>query len=47
MAIPGYQGYIPSVKAEGFHGKRYSEHTKDVLTKDNVDERNFFLASTG
>ena len=47
MAIPGYKGYIPAVKAEAFVGKRYSEMTRDVLTKEKIDDKEQILSSTG
>eukprot|EP00349_Pseudokeronopsis_sp_Brazil_P001834 CAMPEP_0202956802 /NCGR_PEP_ID=MMETSP1396-20130829/1303_1 /ASSEMBLY_ACC=CAM_ASM_000872 /TAXON_ID= /ORGANISM="Pseudokeronopsis sp., Strain Brazil" /LENGTH=74 /DNA_ID=CAMNT_0049673993 /DNA_START=96 /DNA_END=320 /DNA_ORIENTATION=+ len=47
MAIPGYKGYIPGVKAEPAVGKRFSEQSREVLTKQGLDDKEAVLASTG
>jgi len=39
MVVPGYQGYVPNLKANQLLGKRYTEQTRDVLARDRMDNK--------
>lgn len=47
MAIPGYKGYVPEIQTGSLIGKRYTEQTRDALTKLKLDDKSQTLASTG
>jgi hypothetical protein len=47
MAIPGYKGYVPEIKTGSCVGKRYTEMTRDVMTKIKLDDKTQTLATTG
>jgi|DEB0MinimDraft_12_1074336.scaffolds.fasta_scaffold62378_2 hypothetical protein len=47
MVIPKYQGYVPNLKANSLLQKRYTEQSRDVLTKGHLDDNAQTMASTG
>jgi len=47
MVIPKYAGYVPQIRANSLMQKRITEQSRDVLTKDNIDEQEQTMASTG
>lgn len=38
MVVPGYQGYVPNVKANQLLQKRFTEQSRDVLARRRIDE---------
>ena len=36
-AIPGYKGFVPGIKNGTLIGKRYTESTRQSLTRENLD----------
>lgn len=47
MVVPGYQGYVPNLKANQLLQKRYTEQSRDVLARNRIDEKSQTMASTG
>ena len=45
--MPGYTGFVPGVKTGNLIGKTYTEHTRDMLTKEKLDDRSNVFATTG
>lgn len=46
-AMPGYAGYIPSVKAENMVGKSYAPIAKESFRQDKLGKNSFGLSTTG
>ena len=46
-AIPGYGGYIPSVKAENIYGKGYTNTAKQSFHQDKLGKNPFGMSTTG
>ena len=46
-AIPGYQGYIPYVKAENIIGRPYTALTREAFSKPELGVNKFKISSTG
>lgn len=46
-AIPGYGGYIPSIKAENIHARGYSAMAKQSFQNDKLGRNSFGISSTG
>ena len=46
-ALPGYQGFVPSLKADSLLQKRYTEQTRDVLHKRTISDKLQTISSTG
>ena len=46
-AIPGYGGYIPSIKAENIHARGYSAIAKQSFQNERLGRNNFGLSTTG
>ena len=46
-AIPGYGGYIPSIKAENIYAKGYTPMAKQSFTQDKLGKNAFGMATTG
>ena len=46
-AIPGYGGYIPSVKAENIHAKGYANIAKESFHQDKLGRNAIGLSTTG
>jgi hypothetical protein len=47
MAIPGYKGHIPGMKIGDHFGKRFTEHSRDALTQEKLDNNTSVLSTTG
>jgi hypothetical protein len=47
MAIPGYKGHIPGMKIGDLFGKRFTEHSRDALTQEKLDNNTSVLSTTG
>eukprot|EP00347_Sterkiella_histriomuscorum_P018138 403346645 len=46
-AIPGYKGFVPGMKNGTLIGKRYTESTRQSLTRENLDLKPQLFSSTG
>jgi len=46
-AIPGYAGYIPSIKAENIHARGFSATAKQSFQNDKLGKNNFGISTTG
>jgi hypothetical protein len=46
-AIPGYGGYIPSIKAENIHARGYSGMAKQSFVQERLGRNTHGLATTG
>lgn len=46
-AIPGYQGFVPSIKADSLYGKSNTQLARGTLTSDKLDVNRTGLATTG
>lgn len=47
MVIPKYAGYRPNIKADSLLQKRFTEQSRDVFRKQNIDDPVQTMASTG
>jgi len=47
MVIPKYAGYVPAIKANSLMQKRFAEQSRDVLTREFLDDNIQMMASTG
>lgn len=47
MVIPKYAGYVPAIKANSLMQKRITEQSRDVLTKDFLDDPVQTMSATG
>jgi hypothetical protein len=45
--VPGYAGYIPSIKAENIHAKGYTSMAKQSFNQETLGRNPFGLSSTG
>ena len=46
-ALPGYQGFVPNIRANSLLGKRFTEQTRDVLNHKHMDDKHQMFSSTG
>ena len=46
-ALPGYQGFVPGIRANSLGGKRFTEQTRDVLNQNHLEKQKQMFSSTG
>lgn len=46
-ALPGYQGFVPGVRANSLLGKRFTEQTRDVFNAKHLESKKQEFSSTG
>ena len=47
FVVPGYQGFLPSVRSQSLYGKGTTPTSKEALTSDRLDYNKTGIASTG
>ncbi len=47
MAIPGYGGFVPGIKAENIHAKGFANMTKQSFNNEKLGKNVYGLATTG
>jgi len=45
--VPGYQGYRPVIHADSHLQKTFTEQSRDVFTRKEIDDKEHTMASTG
>ena len=47
MAVPGYAGFVPGIKAENIHGKGFTNMSKKCFNEEKLGKNLYGLATTG
>lgn len=47
MAVPGYAGFVPRIKAENIHGKGFTNMSKTSFNAEKLGKNIHGLATTG
>jgi hypothetical protein len=47
MAIPGYAGFVPGIKADNIYGKGFANMAKTSFNSDKLGKNLHGLATTG